>query len=215
MQFLSASFNGVVARHQLPSGGASPPSRYDAQDAIYAASFYLCDNGISRGDLHAAIFAYNHADWYVQQVLDQAKRYADAAVGTGDCNAIQATNKVTMTAINYACGQRGLLYVWGGKGAELLSMQHWTGPAHAKNRQVGVRPVVGSSIYFGLSTWESEVRLGRTQRCCVRCNAMGRAVIFLVRRIWCWPAVWWTLIRRRRCSRRCWRAGRPSSGLGS
>jgi cell wall-associated NlpC family hydrolase len=119
MQFLQATFDGVVARHPLPAGGASPPSRYNSHDAIYAAAFYLCDSGAGRGDLHSAIFAYNHAEWYVQEALDQATKYADAAasVGTGDCNAIQATNSVALTAINYACGQRGLPYVWGGNGA--------------------------------------------------------------------------------------------------
>jgi cell wall-associated NlpC family hydrolase len=119
MQFLQGTFDSVVSRHPLPAGGASPPSRYDPHDAIYAAAFYLCDNGAGRGDLHSAIFAYNHAEWYVQEVLDQAKKYSDAAasVGTGDCNAIQATNSVALTAINYACGQRGLPYVWGGNGA--------------------------------------------------------------------------------------------------
>ena len=39
-----------------------------------------------------------------------------AVVGTGDCNAIQAPNSVTLIAINFACGQRGLPYVWGGNG---------------------------------------------------------------------------------------------------
>jgi cell wall-associated NlpC family hydrolase len=116
MQFEAATFEGVLARQQIPPGGASPPSRYDPHDAIYAAAFMLCDNGVSRGDLHAAIFSYNHADWYVQQVLDQAKQYAAASVGTGDCNAIQATNAVAVAAINYACGQRGLPYLWGGNG---------------------------------------------------------------------------------------------------
>ncbi|RSM34920.1 hydrolase Nlp/P60 [Amycolatopsis balhimycina DSM 5908] len=120
MQFKSATFDGVLARHQIPPGGASPPSRYNPHDAIYAAAFMLCDDGVRRGDLRAAIFAYNHADWYVKQVLDQAKQYADAAatVGTGDCNAIQATNAVAVAAINYACGQRGLPYVWGGNGPD-------------------------------------------------------------------------------------------------
>lgn len=120
MQFLSSSFDGVLARHQLPPGGASPPSRYNPHDALYAAAFYLCDNGVSRGNLHAAIRAYNHADWYVHQVLDQAKQYGDAAalVGTGDCNAIQATNAVALDAINYACRQRGLPYAWGGNGPQ-------------------------------------------------------------------------------------------------
>ena len=120
MQFKTATFDGVLARHEIPAGGATPPSRYNPHDAIYAAAFMLCDDGVRRGDLHAAIFAYNHADWYVKQVLDQAKQYADAAatVGTGDCNAIQATNAVAVAAINYACGQRGLPYVWGGNGPD-------------------------------------------------------------------------------------------------
>jgi cell wall-associated NlpC family hydrolase len=118
MQFLQPTFDGVVARHPLPPGGATPPSRYNPHDAIYAAAYDLCDNGAGRGDLNAAIFAYNHADWYVKEVLAQAQQYADAAatVGTGDCNAIQAANSVTLTAINYACGQRGLPYEWGGDG---------------------------------------------------------------------------------------------------
>jgi cell wall-associated NlpC family hydrolase len=120
MQFLSGSFHAVLARHHIPPGGATPPSRYNPHDAIHAASYYLCDNGVSRGDLHAAIFAYNHADSYVTQVLDQATHYADAAatVGTGDCNAIQAPNTITLAAINYACGMRGLPYVWGGNGPD-------------------------------------------------------------------------------------------------
>ena len=44
-------------------------------------AFYLCDNGVSRGDLHAAIFAYNHADWYVNEVLALAAQYAKAYPG--------------------------------------------------------------------------------------------------------------------------------------
>lgn len=121
MQFLAPTFNGVIAAHQIPPGGASPPSRYNPHDAIHAAAFLLCDNGVRRGDLRAAIFSYNHADWYVDKVLEQAGKYAEAAatsVGNGDCNAIQAPNAVTLAAINYACGQRGLPYVWGGNGPQ-------------------------------------------------------------------------------------------------
>ncbi|MCE7010053.1 NlpC/P60 family protein [Kibdelosporangium philippinense] len=40
----------------------------------------------------------------------------NALVGTGDCNAIQTPNRAAFAAINYACGQRGLPYVWGGDG---------------------------------------------------------------------------------------------------
>lgn len=121
MQFLATTFDGVIATHRIPPGGASPPSRYNPHDAIHAAAFLLCDEGVRRGDLRAAIFAYNHADWYVDMVLQQAAEYAQAAatsVGNGDCNAIQALNTVTLAAINYACGMRGLPYVWGGDGPD-------------------------------------------------------------------------------------------------
>ncbi|WP_051772741.1 C40 family peptidase [Saccharothrix sp. NRRL B-16314] len=121
MQFLAPTFNGVIAKHRIPPGGASPPSRYNPHDAVHAAAFLLCDEGVRQGDLRAGIFAYNHADWYVDKVLEQAAKYAEAAaagVGNGDCNAIQALNAITHAAINYACGQRGLPYVWGGNGPD-------------------------------------------------------------------------------------------------
>jgi cell wall-associated NlpC family hydrolase len=119
MQFLAPTFNSVIATHQIPPGGADPPSRHNPHDAIHAAAFLLCDEGVRRGDLRAAIFAYNHANWYVDKVLAQAAKYTEAAassIGNGDCNAIQAPNATTLAAINYACGQRGLPYVWGGNG---------------------------------------------------------------------------------------------------
>jgi NlpC/P60 family/Transglycosylase SLT domain len=118
MQFLQPTFDSVISRHTIPPGGPIPPSRYDPHDAIYAAAYYLCDSGARHGrDLYRSIFAYNHADWYVRKVLGQATIYAQAAtVGTGDCTTIQTTNTTAWTAINYACGQRGLPYVWAGNG---------------------------------------------------------------------------------------------------
>lgn len=120
MQFLAPTFNGVLAAHQLPPGGASPPSRYNPHDAVHAAAFMLCDNGVRRGDLRAAIFSYNHADWYVDMVLEQAAKYAEASasIGNGDCNTVQAFNAIAAAAISYACRQQGLPYVWGGNGPE-------------------------------------------------------------------------------------------------
>ncbi|RSM33175.1 hydrolase Nlp/P60, partial [Amycolatopsis balhimycina DSM 5908] len=87
------------------------PSRYNPHDAIYAAAAYLCDSGARDGrDLHAAIFAYNHAEWYVRKVLDQAEKYS--------CGAVQAPNHVAQAAITFACNQLGLPYVWGGNGPD-------------------------------------------------------------------------------------------------
>jgi membrane-bound lytic murein transglycosylase B len=47
-------------------------------DAIPGAAKYLCASGGGKGgqNLYKAIFAYNHADWYVQKVLNLAAAYA-------------------------------------------------------------------------------------------------------------------------------------------
>ncbi|MFI7680944.1 hypothetical protein [Actinophytocola sp. NPDC049390] len=83
MQVLQPTWDGILARHQIPPGGATPPSRHNPHDAIHAAAFLLCDNGARDGrDLRGAIWNYNHADWYVNQVLAQTDEY-HAATPTG------------------------------------------------------------------------------------------------------------------------------------
>jgi murein DD-endopeptidase MepM/ murein hydrolase activator NlpD len=74
MQFMPATWQewGVDADHD---GYANP---YSPQDAIFAAARYLDASGASR-DLPGAIFAYNHADWYVAEVLMRARLLGDAA----------------------------------------------------------------------------------------------------------------------------------------
>lgn len=116
MQFLEPTFDAVTARHPLPAGGASPPSRYNPSDAIHAAAYYLCDSG-APADLHTAIFTYNHSDTYVTQVLDQAARYrALHTPADGDCRAAGMTDTAAAQAISFACAQLGQPYVWGGNG---------------------------------------------------------------------------------------------------
>ena len=49
---------------------------YDPRDAIPAAARLLCANGARGGrDLRGAIYAYNHAGWYVDQVLTLSRSY--------------------------------------------------------------------------------------------------------------------------------------------
>ncbi len=49
---------------------------YQARYAIPAAARLLCANGARGGrDLRGAVYAYNHAGWYVDQVLTLARSY--------------------------------------------------------------------------------------------------------------------------------------------
>src|SRR5205814_1705890 len=47
---------------------------WDPYDAVYAAARYLAATG-GQSDIRAAIYSYNHADWYVREVLQIANLY--------------------------------------------------------------------------------------------------------------------------------------------
>jgi hypothetical protein len=60
-------------------GPPGPPDIMNPFDAVPSAARMLCADGASTGTaagLRQAIFAYNHADWYVNEVLALAQRYA-------------------------------------------------------------------------------------------------------------------------------------------
>ncbi|MDQ0299883.1 membrane-bound lytic murein transglycosylase B [Salibacterium salarium] len=54
------------------NGKADP---YNLKDAIFSTANYLKANGAADGDLNSALYQYNHADWYVDEVLEFAERY--------------------------------------------------------------------------------------------------------------------------------------------
>ena len=79
MQFIPSTW---AARVDANSDGRKDP--YNPVDAICAAARYLRAAGGDH-DIRQAIFAYNHADWYVDEVLLGANQYGrlpDALVGS-------------------------------------------------------------------------------------------------------------------------------------
>jgi hypothetical protein len=70
MQFLPSSWE----QFGLDANGDGKKDPYNPVDAICAAAHYLKLAG-GNDDLYQAIFAYNHADWYVQEVLLYARAY--------------------------------------------------------------------------------------------------------------------------------------------
>ncbi len=74
MQFLPSTWQewGIAA-----FGETGSPDIMDPFDAVPAAARLLCAAGAgSAGGLRGAIFAYNHATWYVNEVLALAQEYA-------------------------------------------------------------------------------------------------------------------------------------------
>jgi peptidoglycan DL-endopeptidase CwlO len=102
----SENFGGVAA----DGDGDGHDDVYDPADAIYAAAKFLCAKGARGGSptcIEQAVFAYNHASWYVAEVMSWAGRYAT-----------QGASKTVATAIAYAKAQLGKPYVWGDAGPD-------------------------------------------------------------------------------------------------
>jgi hypothetical protein len=70
MQFLPSSWEAFG----LDANGDGRKDPYNPVDAICSAAHYLKLGG-GAGDLYNAIYSYNHADWYVQEVLGYARAY--------------------------------------------------------------------------------------------------------------------------------------------
>jgi murein DD-endopeptidase MepM/ murein hydrolase activator NlpD len=73
MQFMPDTW----LRWGVDASGDLVADPWDPQDAIYAAARYLAAAG-GGSDLERAVFAYNHADWYVRDVLQLAQVYGGA-----------------------------------------------------------------------------------------------------------------------------------------
>jgi cell wall-associated NlpC family hydrolase len=108
MQFEPATFTAYDK--PVPPGGTNPPSPYDPTDAVYAAARDLCANGAGNGaNLSAAVFAYNHSDSYVSEVLDLAQSYGQTEAQT------VAAGTAPGIAVDWALAQVGTPYIWGGE----------------------------------------------------------------------------------------------------
>ena len=110
-------------------------------DAIPAAARLLLANG-APDNLAAAIFAYNHSDDYVSDVLSLAGAYAAGGYSVsglqGECELAairQAPSALAAQIITYALQQTGKPYVWGGTGPGGFDC---SGLIYAAYRSVGI-----------------------------------------------------------------------------
>jgi murein DD-endopeptidase MepM/ murein hydrolase activator NlpD len=70
MQFMPSTW----MRWGVDANGDGVADPWNASDAIFSAARYLSAAGAST-DLYHAVYAYNHADWYVNEVLSLAGLY--------------------------------------------------------------------------------------------------------------------------------------------
>ena len=106
LQFEPATF---AAYATVGPGGARPPNPYDPVDAVYTAAALLCADGAggTAAGLRDAVFAYNHDDTYVNAVLTLSLAFGDDPGADG----------AVVAELQFAAGQIGTPYRWGGTGA--------------------------------------------------------------------------------------------------
>jgi len=75
MQFMPSTW----LRWGVDADGDGIADPWNPTDAIFAAARYLAAAD-GQTDISRAIFAYNHADWYVRQVLDLARVYGQGGL---------------------------------------------------------------------------------------------------------------------------------------
>lgn len=130
MAFLPSTFE----EWGVDGNGDGVKDLFNAADAIYSAANYLHDSG-APGDWWQAIYAYNHAGWYVEKVLAYAKRFAGGgesekarapsgeASPAGSCAAAavapnEAVARMVAEANRLSELRPHTQYVWGGSHGE-------------------------------------------------------------------------------------------------
>ena len=83
-QFLPSTWR----RYGVDADGDGRADPMNAADAIFSAANYLHASGAPR-DWHRALFAYNHADWYVRRVLNRARELSDGASANPSAGCIE------------------------------------------------------------------------------------------------------------------------------
>ena len=73
MQFMPETWE----TYGVDANGDGTKDPYDPEDAIFAAASYLKAAGMPE-DTYGAIYSYNHADWYVAEVLSNAECFGAA-----------------------------------------------------------------------------------------------------------------------------------------
>jgi membrane-bound lytic murein transglycosylase B len=130
MQFMPATWSSYGVDANL-DGSRDP---FNPADAIFAAARYLNAAGASK-NLTQAIFAYNHADWYVQSVLAKSRVLKKMPAGVVDSltGLTQARFPVPGPKVTYTHPARSM----------------WSGPkgdSRHRTVDVHVRAAVGHSV---------------------------------------------------------------------
>jgi soluble lytic murein transglycosylase-like protein len=119
MQFIPSSWR----RYGLDANGDGRKDPYNPVDAIFSAARYLRAANIEK-DIRAAIFAYNHADWYVDSVLLRARLIGGLPTDlVGSLTGLTQGRFPVHARATYARPHRGGIDIFSRAGAPVIAVQ--------------------------------------------------------------------------------------------
>jgi len=113
------------ATYGVDANGDGVKDPFNPEDAIFTAARYLRASG-APGNWHDAVFAYNHAEWYVERVFGDAQRFQGdgselVSSGGEECSAAPsgpAVERMIVEANRLSALRPHTEYVWGGSHGE-------------------------------------------------------------------------------------------------
>ncbi|MGZ4382897.1 MAG: lytic murein transglycosylase, partial [Gaiellaceae bacterium] len=94
MQFMPSTW----LRWGTDANGDGVANPWNPDDAVFSAARYLAAAG-GGTDLHRAVYAYNHADWYVKEVLDLADLYGSNSAVAFSLDRLQVSLDTARSAV--------------------------------------------------------------------------------------------------------------------
>ena len=131
MQFLPSTF----ARYGVDGNGDGRADILNDADSVYSAANALRAWGATAGaaGIRQALYSYNHATWYVNDVLHYAAEYA-AGSGARSCTSasVPAPSSQAATAVTWGRSQVGRTYLFGAEGPDKWDSSAFVQAAYAK-----------------------------------------------------------------------------------
>ena len=142
MQFMPATF----AAYGVDGDGDGRASIRSDADSVFSAANYLTRSGVTKGPdgVRKALYAYNHATWYVNDVLHYAHAYGGGLVlgdptscagGQGNPNLTPIPADQVAVLLRWAGQQAGDAYVFGANGPDAWDCSSFTQAAY---RHIGL-----------------------------------------------------------------------------
>ncbi|WP_328806900.1 C40 family peptidase [Nocardiopsis coralli] len=109
-------------RYGVDATGSGEADPHNVYDSVASTAVELCQSAQGedvdfddRVDLEAALFRYNPADWYVDDVMSEIDSYEALALAEGS---EEGGSEAGQRAVEWALDQLGVPYVWGGNGPQ-------------------------------------------------------------------------------------------------